>query len=613
MRLLLLLFCFNLALAQELIQLKPDVQFVEIKEGKYKIWVDSSNQATIDQVRKKTFAELPLFNKNPEYSYWLHCRILSEKNLNWVLEILDSRQQELEIYVIDSTNVFVEKLGQRIPFKQRSYGHKNFIIDLPHQGNTQEIYIKFKSPFVISMLSKIRRHHEFTSYALNEYYFLGFFYGLLCIIILYNSFLFLFVKERIYLYYAGFVLAWAFHSLSDDGIGNQYLWTDFYWVSAFGQLISRPLFVFFLIIYSIEFLSLKERYPGATKLIYLIYAAYLVISSMDFFWLHMPHVMNTMFIIPLLIIFYYAVKIFKDGFRPSRFFIIGNSFVLLGLALRILKDTDVLEHISASVSLMVFGIYSQNMGVFLEILVMTIALADRLRYLKRKDEEAQNIIIEQLKENEQLSQKVNRELEQKVNERTVQLQEAKKVVEEANEKLKAQADEIQRMNALLDLDNHKLKKKVQEVTEARVKFKDVSYEEFSNIFPNDLACQRYLEEIKWSKGYHCKKCNNSKFSEGVKKFSRRCTKCGYNESITAYTLLHKCKFPLPKAMYILMKVFRYGEKNSLNEMSEQLQLRKSTVWAFKEKVLEAMKSQKSKSNNFDDNLAQLILSSKVED
>jgi len=166
---------------------------------------------------------------------------------------------------------------------------------------------------------------------------------------------------------------------------------------------------------------------------------------------------------------------------------------------------------------------------------------------------------------------------------------------------------------LLDLDNYKLKKKVQEVTEARVKFKDVSYEEFSNIFPNDLACQRYLEEIKWSKGYNCKKCNNTKFSEGVKKFSRRCTKCGYNESITAYTLLHKCKFPLPKAMYILMKVFRYGEKNSLNEMSEQLQLRKSTVWAFKEKVLEAMKGQKSKGNSFDDNLAQLILSSKAGD
>jgi hypothetical protein len=605
----------NLALAQNTVVLSDTMQYTEVMDGYYRIFVDSTNSMSYEEVKSKKFTHHPLYNADPDKTYWIHIRYSVPENSmkNWVLEILDSRQQLVEFYFEDSSKIQKEILGLSYPFENRSYGHKNFIVDLPLNRGEEEVYIKFKSPYVVSLLCKFRRHHEFTSYAVNEYYFLGFFYGLLTLIIFYNLFLFLFVKEKIYLFYASFVLSWAFYSLCDDGIGNQYVWTDMIWVSRAGQLFSRPLFVLFLIVYSFEFINLKSRFPVSVKIIGILYVIYFCLNVVDYYWWNIPYFQNVSFLIPLLIIFYYGWRIFKEGFRPARFFLVGNTFILVGLILRILKDAELLELISDSINLKIFGIYSQNFGVLLEILVMTIALADRIRYMKKKDEEAQNTIIVQLQENEQLSQKVNRELEQKVAERTVQLQDAKKTVEEANEKLKEQAEEIQRMNALLDLDNYKLKKKVQEVTEARVKFKDVSYEEFSNIFPNDLACQRYLEEIKWSKGYNCKKCNNTKFSEGVKKFSRRCTKCGYNESITAYTLLHKCKFPLPKAMYILMKVFRYGEKNSLNEMSEQLQLRKSTVWAFKEKVLDAMKGQKSKGNSFDDNLAQLILSSKVGD
>src|SRR6185369_5789726 len=101
-----------------------------------------------------------------------------------------------------------------------------------------------------------------------------------------------------------------------------------------------------------------------------------------------------------------------------------------------------------------------------------------------------------------------------------------------------------------DLDNWKLKSKVKEVLEERMHEKQMDYTEFSTLYPDELTCFRFLEKLKEHKVFECLKCSNSKYSAGVQKFSRRCTRCGYNESITANTLFHSVKFPITKAFYL---------------------------------------------------------------
>ena len=66
-------------------------------------------------------------------------------------------------------------------------------------------------------------------------------------------------------------------------------------------------------------------------------------------------------------------------------------------------------------------VYSVNIAFVIEILFLSIALGNRIKFLKESRERAQTRIIGQLKENEQLKDKVNRELEQKVQERTSEL------------------------------------------------------------------------------------------------------------------------------------------------------------------------------------------------
>jgi hypothetical protein len=150
------------------------------------------------------------------------------------------------------------------------------------------------------------------------------------------------------------------------------------------------------------------------------------------------------------------------------------------------------------------------------------------------------------------------------------------------------------MSLKLDLDNWNLQKNVKESIKARMSGKEVSYSEFNKIFPDEITCLRYLDELKWSESFKCRKCGNTKYINGVKVFSRKCTRCGYPESVTAYTLFHGLRFPINKAFYMTYLIHRKN-KITLDELSVLIDLRRNTCWNFKKKILASIEAyQKTK-------------------
>lgn len=63
-------------------------------------------------------------------------------------------------------------------------------------------------------------------------------------------------------------------------------------------------------------------------------------------------------------------------------------------------------------------------------------------------------------------------------------------------------------------------------------------------FSDDDCCLEYLLMIKSKLGYNCKKCGNKIFCVGKSKYSKRCTKCKYDESATARTMFDKVTFSI---------------------------------------------------------------------
>ena len=120
--------------------------------------------------------------------------------------------------------------------------------------------------------------------------------------------------------------------------------------------------------------------------------------------------------------------------------------------------------------------------------------------------------------------------------------------------------------------------------------KELSRKEFKSQFGEEEQCLSFLASTKWSDGYNCLKCNKGKYSKGKIQHSRRCTKCGYDESPTANTLFHKVKVGIDVAFEMAYDIATSKKGASSIWLAERHGVKQMTAWLFRRKVQEAMKS-----------------------
>lgn len=118
-------------------------------------------------------------------------------------------------------------------------------------------------------------------------------------------------------------------------------------------------------------------------------------------------------------------------------------------------------------------------------------------------------------------------------------------------------------------------------------FKQYDLDGFQERFNTQEACLEILADQKWAEGYVCKNCGHTNYCKGRSPYSRRCTRCKYEESARAHTIFHKCRIPLPKAFKISFEVCSNNRISSY-KLSEDMNLRQMTCWRFKKTVLECI-------------------------
>lgn len=122
------------------------------------------------------------------------------------------------------------------------------------------------------------------------------------------------------------------------------------------------------------------------------------------------------------------------------------------------------------------------------------------------------------------------------------------------------------------------------------KFKGLNSVNFYKRFGDDDSCLEHVSLIKWKAGYSCKKCGNGNYCAGKSKYSKRCTRCKHDESVTAGTMFDKVKFPILTCFHIIFKICTKIKGMSALEISKEFETRVMTCWKFKWKVQQAMKS-----------------------
>lgn len=534
--------------------------------------------------------------------YWVKFRIGTNSDKNhWILE-MRPRFSMAEIYFINNEGQIITlKSGISKHYSRWPIPNYNISFLLPNDLKHPWFYLKIKSDYNTGLGLMTEEFDSFIRRVVPQNLFYGVFYGIMAIATLFSLIFYFKLKERTYLFYSLYVICFAVFALVDWGIvliPLSYLplpWhRDLYTIPFASMTI-------FLLFYARGLLELKGNEPLLDSVVLAAVVTRILIYFVGTIFnipaLYSPYIDN------LLLFTAYAAGIIRlrKGYKPARYFLVGLSFLYLGLIVHSLQNIGLISYDV----LPWFSMYKTGV---IEMFFFSIALADRFRILKQEQENShrktieylrentvlQDKMIRQLNENTALKDKLNLELEDKVRERTRDLEEANNVIIE--------------INRFLEDSNRNLAKEVKNISLNRVMQKTVTFDEFREIYPDEESCYNFLENLKWSKGFKCKKCGYPKYSPGNTPYSRRCSRCNYIERITSDTIFAHTKFPITKAFYLLFLV-NSGKNITIDSLSNMLDLRKQTVWYFKKKITDEMKNNPRKKGSLDEGWSRWVITS----
>jgi len=548
------------------------------------------------------------FNIHPTSTYWIKFSVKNEGDAftQYVIENYYSHTKDFSIFYVENGKVFHQTTGEYITYAHRNFQHKNLVLDLPVSdiGKERTYYIKIVSDLYVNFNFVVNSQHSFSHYSTNEYFLLGIYYGIILLLILYNIILFFTIRAKLYILYIFYLLSGMLISLNEDKLGYQYLWPEYPELNPFLSFHVAPLLlVFCFLLYASNFLELYKRIKFLFILVWTSFAIYMSIFILNFYFPLLIAIRITT-PLPFLIVFISTIIIYIKGYKSARFFILGAGLILSSI---ILIQLRALAIIMGSI----FTVYIFNYSLIIESIILSIALSDRIGIIRKEKEAAQIFALKELEEKEklqvevnnqlsekqQLQNKINVELEIKVTERTKELRSRSEELEITNIKLQSLIEQTNNMNIKLDLDNWELKKNVRHELVQRITGQEVSIDMFKTVFKDDITCLRFLDELKWSEGFICTKCQYTKYKEADNSFIRKCSRCSHPESVTANTLLHGIKFSIPQALYMIYLIHARRGSIKLEVLADISGISIVSASKFRAKVVEKMLLLEKKNKN----------------
>ncbi|MBX9852047.1 MAG: sensor histidine kinase [Cytophagaceae bacterium] len=348
---------------------------------------DASGKLTIEDITSVKYIdsfqmpkkERPTNDRNTS-NHWLRFTIknTSSVNVGWVLEFYDFRIDEVKVYVPNDGKFKVLTAGDAYAFHDKKYKHKNFVFNFPLSDTETTYYVQARAFEKVSIFAVLRSHERFTSYAINEYFMLALFYGALLALSVFNLFLFITTGKKLYILYVLYTLSILLYAVTQDGIGFQYLWPEWPELNNYIFAIALYIFILFTILYVRAFLTLKNYFPLLDKVlrIFLIVRSVLLACGIIF----IPELLTYKWldILPLVLALISGLLVWKKGYKPARYFTLGFAFLFMGLMLNILSAFIINTNISF--------VYSFNFGVICQMMLLSLAIADRISEINRQKE-----------------------------------------------------------------------------------------------------------------------------------------------------------------------------------------------------------------------------------
>lgn len=247
-----------------------DQKMKEISIGSFLEYIEDENgQLKFEDVRSNKYKSkwISSDTDNPGFGftesvYWVRFALnnISEKETKLYLEHGYPLVDKIAIYISDEKTFRVIETGDDYVFSRRPLKHRKFIFPIKVPAKSSIIcHLRIKSDSSMIIALKLWAPDVFTENSIIEYRLLTIFYGGMLIMILYNFFIFVFIRRVVYLFYTLFILFLLLLIMAMNGTAYEFLWPESPWLVNFSIPILMLLVLTFLSFFGVELVELRSR------------------------------------------------------------------------------------------------------------------------------------------------------------------------------------------------------------------------------------------------------------------------------------------------------------------------------------------------------------------
>ncbi len=369
-------------------------QYVEIIE-------DRGDTLRFEDVSAATFSNkfVPVSGTNFGFThsaYWVRFTLENTlpKTSDWLLEIKFPFLDSIELYSPDKNGqYYLRKAGRSLPFNKREIKHRNFIFNLQAYPGRNIYYMRLKTESAMFFPMTIWRKEAFATNDHDAQYVLGLYYGIILGMILYNLFIYISLKDSAYLYYILYISCFMLYQMTSNGLAYEYLWPNSIWWNRRSTIFFAGLAMFWAIKFTQSFLLSRATTPTLDKILSIEKGAAALLTALSFYISYGVTVKIALLIaavvVPTMLLTGTICWLRKN--RSARFFLLAWISLLAGLFVLVLRNFGFLQANFAV-------IYGLQIGSVLDVVLLSLALADRINTMRKERDDAMNrVLMEQQK------------------------------------------------------------------------------------------------------------------------------------------------------------------------------------------------------------------------
>lgn len=411
----------------------------------FAFYEDKSGKMSLQDLMETKDRMLPMSNTlfQPHRYYWAKLQIKNTNPISdeWVFYL--GYISNAEAYLLENGKVIDRKKAGFFVSKNESdpdQGQDVKIYLRLQKGKEYMLYIRFTNqiPYPPTFEPLLQSYAQWDRNNSLTNLFQGFFQGLLWMLLFYNLFLFLSLRDYTYVNFVLFVFFVSLYFLNEFEYIEVFILRDQPLISFY---ISNAIYIslIFFVQFNRRFLE-TYRYARKWDLILLVWLVITVLFALgctplallDFqLYVEIRNYFHLFFTISLLLFILIVYFVSKDP--VSHFFVTGNLFILAGAVMIVLGNLEIIP----------FNLYYLLAGIVVELFIFSMALSYRFRKSQEDKQHLQEQLIRQFEANRDLQEKTRQELEMKVRERTSEIEQQKEKILAQNEALNKKSLEIE--------------------------------------------------------------------------------------------------------------------------------------------------------------------------